>query len=216
MPKRPALPTQLPNARPSLLLIASLAALLTCLPARAAPEAPAAAPAGGDAVLTLLQEKGLVPAAGKLEQRIENNALVRQMRDGATEMVVSAMNFLGVRYVRGGTTAEQGFDCSGFTRYVFENSLGLVLPRRADEQAKKPGLLQVKREELKPGDLVFFNTMRRAFSHVGIYVGEGKFIHAPRAGAEVRIEDMRASYWAKRFNGARRAELPSTEATSPQ
>jgi len=74
----------------------------------------------------------------------------------------------------------------------------------------------VKREELKPGDLVFFNTMRRAFSHVGIYVGEGKFIHAPRAGAEVRIEDMRASYWAKRFNGARRAELPSTEATSPQ
>ncbi len=216
MPKPPALPTQLPNARPSALLIASLAALLTCLPARAAPESPAAAQAGGDAVLTLLQEKGLVPAAGKLEQRIENNALVRQMRDGATEMVVSAMNFLGVRYVRGGTTAEQGFDCSGFTRYVFENSLGLVLPRRADEQARKPGLLQVKREELKPGDLVFFNTMRRAFSHVGIYVGEGKFIHAPRAGAEVRIEDMRASYWAKRFNGARRAELPSTEATSPQ
>jgi len=216
MPKPPALPTKLPNARPSALLIASLAALLTCLPARAAPESPAAAPAGGDAVLMLLQEKGLVPAEGKLEERIENSTLVRQVRDGATEMVLSAMNFLGVRYVRGGTTAEQGFDCSGFTRYVFENSLGLVLPRRADEQAKKPGLLQVKRGELKPGDLVFFNTLRRAFSHVGIYVGEGKFIHAPRAGAEVRIEDMRTSYWAKRFNGARRAELPSTEAPTPQ
>lgn len=200
MPKTPALLSTL------------LATLLTCLPVHAAPEAPTAAPPStGDAVLTLLQDKGLVPAAAKLEERIENSAIVQQVRDGATEMVLSAMNFLGVRYVRGGNTAEQGFDCSGFTRYVFENSLGLVLPRRADEQAKKAGLLQVKQEELKPGDLVFFNTMRRAFSHVGIYVGEGKFIHAPRAGAEVRIEDMRASYWAKRFNGARRAELPGTE-----
>lgn len=209
MPRTPALP--------SLLLSALLATLLTCLPAHAAPDAPAApaampAPApSGDAVLTLLQDKGLVPAAGKLEEPLAGKALVQQVRDGATEMVLSAMNFLGVRYVRGGNTAEQGFDCSGFTRYVFEHSLGLVLPRRADEQAKIAGLLQVKREELKPGDLVFFNTMRRAFSHVGIYVGEGKFIHAPRSGAEVRIEDMRASYWAKRFNGARRAEQPNAD-----
>ena len=203
MPQTPALLTLL------------LSTLLMCLPAHAAPEAqaaPAATPSTGDAVLTLLQDKGLVPAASK----IENSPLVQQVRDSATEMVLTAMNFLGVRYVRGGNTAEQGFDCSGFTRYVFENSLGLVLPRRADEQAKIAGLLQVKKEELKPGDLVFFNTMRRAFSHVGIYVGEGKFIHAPRAGAEVRIEDMRASYWAKRFNGARRAELPGAQAPAPQ
>jgi cell wall-associated NlpC family hydrolase len=212
MPKTPAL------------LAALLTTLLMSQPVHAAPETspatatstPAPAPSSGDAVLTLLQDKGLVPAAGTLEERIENNALVQQVRDSATEMVLTAMNFLGVRYVRGGNTAEQGFDCSGFTRYVFENSLGLVLPRRADEQAKKSGLLQVKKDELKPGDLVFFNTMRRAFSHVGIYVGEGKFIHAPRAGAEVRIEDMRASYWAKRFNGARRAELPGAQAPAPQ
>jgi cell wall-associated NlpC family hydrolase len=173
--------------------------------------APATPPAG-DAVLHLLQERGLVPEAGK----IENSPIVQQMRDSATEMVLTAMNFLGVRYVRGGNTAEQGFDCSGFTRYVFERSLGLVLPRRADEQAKIAGLLSVKQEELKPGDLVFFNTMRRAFSHVGIYVGEGKFIHAPRAGAEVRIEDMRQAYWAKRFNGARRAEVPPPETPAPR
>ena len=89
---------------------------------------------------------------------------------------------------------------------MFENSLGLVLPRRADQQAQNAGLLKIRREELKPGDLVFFNTMRRAFSHVGIYIGEGRFIHAPRTGAEVRIEDMRQAYWSKRFNGARRAE----------
>jgi cell wall-associated NlpC family hydrolase len=108
-----------------------------------------------------------------------------------------------VPYRRGGET-EAGFDCSGFTRHIFENSLGLVLPRRAEEQARAPGLFAVKRDDLKPGDLVFFNTLRRTFSHVGIYIGEGKFIHAPRPGGEVRVEDMSESYWARRFTGARR------------
>ena len=117
------------------------------------------------------------------------------------------MNFLGVRYTRGGNNAESGFDCSGFTRHIFEMSVGMVLPRRADEQAKLSSLLPIKQEELKPGDLVFFNTMRRTFSHVGIYVGEGKFIHAPRTGSAVRVEDMRDAYWAKRFTGTRRADL---------
>ena len=158
-------------------------------------------PPVGDAVLHLLQERGLWPATGALE----TNPVVQQMRDAASEMVLTAMNFLGVPYRRGGSSADSGFDCSGFTRYVFEHSLGLILPRRADEQARQPGLAQVLRDELKPGDLVFFNTLRRAFSHVGIYVGDGKFIHAPRTGGEVRIEDMRQAYWSKRFNGARRA-----------
>ena len=163
----------------------------------------------GDAVLNLLHERGLLLAA------TETNPLVQQMRDRASELVLQAMNFLGVPYRRGGNSADQGFDCSGFTRLVFENSLGLVLPRRADEQAKSAALLNIKRDELKPGDLVFFNTMRRAFSHVGIYVGEGKFIHAPRSGAEVRVEDMRQDYWAQRFNGARRADLQVVDATAP-
>ena len=136
-----------------------------------------------------------------------SNKLLNQVRDSASGMVLSAMNFLGVRYTRGGNSVENGFDCSGFTRHIFEMSVGLVLPRRADEQAKLSGLLAIKKEELKPGDLVFFNTMKRTFSHVGIYVGEGKFIHAPRVGGAVRVEDMRESYWAKRFTGARRADL---------
>ena len=154
----------------------------------------------GDAVTRFLAERGLLEAGAE-------GGLVQQVRDKASDMVLAAMNFLGVRYRRGGTTAEDGFDCSGFTRHIFENSLGLVLPRRADEQASAPGLVRVKRDELKPGDLVFFNTLKRTFSHVGIYIGDNKFIHSPRAGSEVRIEDMRASYWVKRFNGARRAEL---------
>lgn len=165
--------------------------------AQAAPDAPQR-----DLMLQLLRERGLAPAAPEFQA----TALVRQVRDSASELVIAAMNFLGVPYRRGGGSSEEGFDCSGFTRFIFENSLGLVLPRRADEQAQSAALLQVQRDELQPGDLVFFNTLRRAFSHVGIYMGEGKFIHAPRAGAQVRIEDMRSSYWARRYNGARRAE----------
>ena len=155
-----------------------------------------------DAVARFLQDSGVLANS---DTGASTDALMQQMRDTASDLVVSAMDFLGVRYRRGGTSADTGFDCSGFTRHVFENSVGLLLPRRSRDQASLAGLLNVKRDELKPGDLVFFNTMRSAFSHVGIYVGDGKFIHSPRTGSTVRIEDMREAYWTKRFNGARRA-----------
>ncbi|MCY4743875.1 C40 family peptidase [Pelomonas sp. UHG3] len=178
--------------------------------AAAAKPAPAATP--GDAVSRFLSERGLLSTATG-----EPNAparLLDSVRDTASDLVLSAMNFLGVRYTRGGNSVENGFDCSGFTRHIFEMSVGLVLPRRADEQAKMGSLSPIRKDELKPGDLVFFNTMRATFSHVGIYVGEGKFIHAPRTGSAVRVEDMRDSYWAKRFTGARRADLKAA-AESP-
>ena len=144
------------------------------------------------------------------------NALVGRLRDTASDMVLTAMNFLGVPYQRGGNSAERGFDCSGFTRHVFELSLGRVLPRRADEQATTAGLSSIGRDQLKPGDLVFFNTLRRTFSHVGIYVGGGKFIHSPKPGGEVRVDDMAATYWNHRFTGARRVDLaPDASATDP-
>jgi cell wall-associated NlpC family hydrolase len=163
-------------------------------------------------MLHLLRERALVPVATAVR---DTQQLVRQARDTATDLVGSAMNFLGVPYKRGGNSPEFGFDCSGFTRHIFENTLGLVLPHRAEQQANGAGLSAVPREHLEPGDLVFFNTMRRAFSHVGIYIGDGKFIHAPRSGAEVRVEDMSQSYWAKRFNGARRVEAPATASARP-
>jgi len=172
----------------------------------------AAAASAADAVNRFLIDKGLLGPAANAPAAAEGPPLIERMRDKASGMVDTAMNFLGVRYRRGGNSAESGFDCSGFTRQVFEKSLGLVLPRRADEQAKAPGLLAVKRDELQPGDLVFFNTLKRTFSHVGIYVGDGKFIHAPRPGGEVRVEDMRFAYWAKRFTGARRADTPAEPA----
>jgi len=156
-----------------------------------------------DPISRFLQEKGLMDTKPVVE-------LAQQVRDRASEMasdlVLSAMNFLGVPYRRGGNSPETGFDCSGFTRHVFENSIGLVLPRRAAEQANSPDLVPVNNQsELKPGDLVFFNTLKHTFSHVGIYIGGNKFIHSPRTGSEVRVEDMRDSYWQKRFDGARRA-----------
>jgi cell wall-associated NlpC family hydrolase len=125
-------------------------------------------------------------------------------------MVEQAMKLLGVPYRRGGTSEVTGFDCSGFVRHLYEKSLGQILPRRAVDQARATEV--IAREELQPGDLVFFNTMRRAFSHVGIYVGDGKFIHAPSAGKSVDISDMRSAYWQKRFNGARRVPVNSDNA----
>ena len=163
-----------------------------------------------DPILSLLGEHGLLRPLGSaaLVESVRNS-----VREAASDLVMQAMNFLGVPYKRGGNTEETGFDCSGFTRHIFENSIGLALPRRADEQARSAGLANIQRQALKPGDLVFFNTMKRTFSHVGIYVGDDKFIHAPRVGGEVRIEDMRESYWSRRFTGARRADL---SAATPQ
>lgn len=172
-------------------------------------QASAAPTADGDQVMKLLADKGLLievapPAEAASASR--HTGLVDQVRDRASDMVLTAMDFLGVPYRRGGSSESTGFDCSGFTRHVFERSIGLVLPRRADEQATAKGLLQISRDELRPGDLVFFNTLRRTFSHVGIYVGDGKFIHSPRSGGKVRVEDMRMSYWNARYTGARRVE----------
>lgn len=122
--------------------------------------------------------------------------------DRMSELVVTAMGALGVPYHRGGNSYESGFDCSGFVRAVYEQTFGLMLPRQAAQQAAATQVIE--RSELQPGDLVFFNTLRRRFSHVGIYVGDYKFIHSPKPGAAVRIEDLRVGYWNRRFDGARR------------
>ena len=166
------------------------ALLALCFFAMTASAAPEKTP---DEMAQFLAERGLL-------QRIGDAGL--QLEARASELVVNAMGFLGVPYKRGGTNAETGFDCSGFVRAIYEQTAGLMLPRKASEQAAATEVID--KRDLQPGDLVFFNTMRRAFSHVGIYVGDGKFIHAPRSGAQVRVEDMGVAYWARRFNGARR------------
>ncbi|MDO8457161.1 MAG: C40 family peptidase [Burkholderiaceae bacterium] len=151
----------------------------------------------------LLLDKGLLSQIGQVRQSVTHKA---------SELVVNAMGFLGVPYKWGGNSAETGFDCSGFVRAIYEQSVGLMLPRKAEQQAA--ATQKIEKTDLKPGDLVFFNTMRRAFSHVGIYIGDGKFIHSPRAGSEVRVESMGLSYWQHRFDGARRVSAVQSAQTA--
>ncbi|WP_431733166.1 C40 family peptidase [Hylemonella gracilis] len=127
--------------------------------------------------------------------------------DRRAEIVVAAMGALGTPYRYGGGSYEGGFDCSGFVRAVYQQTWGLTLPRQSAQQAR--ATRAIARRELQPGDLVFFNTVGQAFSHVGIYVGDDRFIHSPKAGASVRIENMRLRYWDDRFNAARRVSPPS-------
>jgi cell wall-associated NlpC family hydrolase len=126
------------------------------------------------------------------------------MAGKAGDVVVGALNMIGVRYRWGGNTPDSGLDCSGFVRYVFQDTLGMALPRRAEEMSRVGE--KVSMSDLKPGDLVFFNTMRRTFSHVGIYIGDNKFVHSPSTGSTIRVDDLDESYWEKHFTGARRIE----------
>jgi cell wall-associated NlpC family hydrolase len=124
--------------------------------------------------------------------------------DKTETLINNAMQLIGVRYRWGGNSPQSGLDCSGFVRYVFNDTFGFLLPRKSAQMSKVG--LEIGKEELRPGDLVFFNTMRHAFSHVGIYVGDNKFIHAPSRGKSIRVDDMTKIYWEKRYNGARRLE----------
>lgn len=153
----------------------------------------------------LLADKGLISQIDQVTQSVGERT---------SDLVGNAMSFLGVPYRRGGNSAESGFDCSGFVKAMYEQTVGLILPRKAVQQAA--ATLKIARTDLQPGDLVFFNTMRHAFSHVGIYIGEGKFIHSPKPGAEVRIESLSLAYWSRRFNGARRVATPEPTAVAPQ
>lgn len=175
-------------------MMASLTTLATALLLASAAHA-APGTANTDDLDNLLAERGLF-------RQLSQAGLTA--KDRASELVVSAMGFLGAPYKRGGTSLETGFDCSGFVRAMYQQTIGLMLPRTADQQAA--ATLEIDQSDLKPGDLVFFNTLRRAFSHVGIYVGDNKFIHSPKPGAQVRVEDMRVGYWRTRFNGARRVD----------
>jgi len=130
-----------------------------------------------------------------------SSALDRYARN-IQELSMHALSYIGINYRHGGESPETGFDCSGLVRYVFRESIGLSLPRTARDMSRVGE--SVRSGELQPGDLVFFNTLRRGFSHVGIYLGEHRFVHAPSTGGQVRIEDMRGRYWVKRFSGARR------------
>ena len=118
------------------------------------------------------------------------------------EAVFQALAVAGVPYKRGGDSPETGFDCSGLVQHVYREAYGIELPHNALAQSRVGRHITVS--GLAAGDLVFYNTERHPYSHVGIYLGDHQFIHAPRPGAAVRIEDMRTAYWTRRYDGARR------------
>lgn len=121
------------------------------------------------------------------------------------ELALRALSFIGVRYKWGGTSPDTGFDCSGLIRYVYAQITGQSLQGNAQEISRVGQ--SVDKSELQPGDLVFFNTLRKPFSHVGIYLGESRFVHSPSRGGNVEIVDMSQRYWRNRYNGARRLPI---------
>ena len=120
----------------------------------------------------------------------------------ARNLTSSALDLIGIRYKWGGATPESGLDCSGLVQFVFQQVTGVTLPRSTKDLSRIGNAVALA--DLSPGDLVFFNTRRFAFSHVGIYVGDNRFIHAPRRGREVELATINKSYWQNHFNGARR------------
>jgi cell wall-associated NlpC family hydrolase len=181
-----------------------LSLFLSMLVAAGAHAAPSDTGASNDDMDRFLADKGLMTQIEQVRQSVSHKA---------SELVVTALGFLGVPYRMGGNTVETGFDCSGFVRAMYQQTVGLILPRKAEQQAAATE--KIERGDLRPGDLVFFNTLKRAFSHVGIYVGEGKFIHSPKPGGEVRVENMGVSYWNHRFDGARRVSAVGGNTAAP-
>jgi cell wall-associated NlpC family hydrolase len=133
-----------------------------------------------------------------------SDRLVDTVSGKSEELIDRAMEVIGVRYRSDTELPQSGLDGSSFVGYVFKDKLGFLLPRKSTQMSRvgKP----INRDELQPGDLVFFNTMRLTFSHVGIYVGDNKFIHSPSKGTAVRVDDLGSMYWDKRFDGARRLD----------
>lgn len=135
---------------------------------------------------------------------LESDAVVR------SDIVVRALTLIDTPYRYGGSTPASGFDCSGLVRYVYDSVAGRQLPRRSEDIGKVGA--SIERSQLEPGDLVFFNTLSRAYSHVAIYIGDGRFLHAPTRGGRVRIEGLDDRYWRARFDGARRILDPDPAA----
>jgi len=145
---------------------------------------------------------GVSSAAELIRKPDEQQSFFERYTNAAQDVILQGLKLVGVRYRFGGNDESSGLDCSGFVRLVFKDSIGTSLPRTAREMSEVGQ--QIDASQLKPGDLVFFNTMRRTFSHVGIYLGDNRFVHSPRRGRDVEVASLDSGFWQKRFDGARR------------
>lgn len=192
---------QSPFQRKSLVLIAALA-----LTSHSAIAVEAGTDASKESSVEIAKDspKESMFKAGKSYFARVSDRLADSVTVKSDELINRAMEVIGVRYRWDTELPQSGLDGSSFVGYVFKDKLGFLLPRKSTQMSRvgKP----ITREELQPGDLVFFNTMRLTFSHVGIYVGDNKFIHSPSKGTSVRVDDLGSLYWDKRFDGARRLD----------
>lgn len=148
----------------------------------------------------------LLAACGGVAPRVDSSSgtiaqVPRTVSSQGSEVVFYAMGLIDTGYRFGGKNPEAGLDCSGMVSYVFDQALGLKVSGSAADIARhgRP----IERSDLRPGDLVFFNTQNRPFSHVGIYIGSNRFVHAPSSNGRVRIEQLNSRYFAQRFDAAR-------------
>jgi len=155
--------------------------------------------------LVLLLTVALAGCASRTgDPRVANELRSGRLMEGGRggELALRALGMVGVPYRYGGQSPDTGFDCSGLVYYVFTAVAGVALPRRAQDMSRMGD--PVRQHELAPGDLVFFDTLREPYSHVGIYLGESRFVHAPSNGGRVEVVSMNERYWLRRYNGARR------------
>lgn len=153
------------------------------------------------------------PAAASASLSASGSSAVHWAGERTQDLLATALSSIGVKYKRGANDPAVGFDCSGFVQHVYRSALGLLLPHNAYSmslQGRSVGL-----DELIPGDLVFFHTLKHQFSHVGIYLGENRFIHAPSKGKTVQVDKLDDAYWTKHFTGARRLDT-EVAATPPR
>lgn len=173
---------------------------LNALPATAAPASEPAAKHGSDPVYALLTPAEL---DATISAQVATQVIFRAPRKRVADF---AMRLRDVRYVRGGHDPKTGFDCSGFTHYVYSQTYGLNLPYDAPSQFRDGKT--IPRDRMRTGDLVFFHVGNH-ITHVGIYLDDGHFIHSPRPGKSVRVDSLDSPYWVKRFAGAKRPDVVS-------
>ena len=148
---------------------------------------------------------GLPQESGVVESRAPSGQGAPISAELGREVAFQAISMVGVRYAPGGTSPTSGFDCSGLVAYAYFRASQHELPRTTGYLSRIG--MRIDSHDLRPGDLVFFNTQGQRNSHVGIYLGDQRFIHAPSSGGTVRIDNMRGRYWLRRFDGARRVFL---------
>jgi cell wall-associated NlpC family hydrolase len=180
-----------PNADPASCMVNALSGYLSSAPIASAIEA-------GD---TWVVEDAKSDDDGALENAVITDEDIASV-DPRQELSQFAMQLLDIRYRRGGSAPSTGFDCSGFVHYVFAQVFGVDLPQNSAGQYHVGK--QIARSDMKVGDLVFFKMHGKRISHVGIYLGEGRFIHSPTTGERVHVSSLAENYWARRFAGARR------------